>query len=1428
MAWKNNKYEEWFNRNRSAVAEKLTNELKNPEKLKEAFRDPLNIPYDPTNEYVFDSINLITLKLAAQEKGFTDPRWVTFNEAKAAGTFVRAGEKSVKVEFTSPDEANTPYDTVDKKSISWKDYYAMIEKGERKKDNFRFHHNVYDVFNADQLADKSVLPDIIPDEITFLKDIDPEKFRDAIFHSAMPKIYEGAGALKIGADRFEAAVQLITEAITPSVNGMLFHPEMKEVLENGNFELDADSMADIILQASKNKKAITEYAAGKAERTIETIDDYGEIFEVDEEPGVDVPAGLIDPIRDVDEILNQRDEPFYEQADLFTYDLPLRSDLAAKKAEAPAREGSKSLIDSIMNDLPADFAAVKAGNRYLIAHRSFDGGEIDYTIYNADKRLLDGGRMDFNGEWFQEAFKELFTAEVEGSEGYIPSETVELIDYEAFREEADAIEADKLREKIAKNEAAAGIVDEWEDSEQNSYTVWNVPGEDDFYSVEVNANKSNSTMLEYNEKPSHEKVESDYTDYLAEKDFNAYEAEYGADGWRAFGGAAGTISKGVPANESIEEDTEGAVSSVEDASSIGVSGDTSVKNEEPESMRTGNEDLDDIRERFNAFFWSGEGVRDPLSSVEDASSRIQPANGAVIEEEQETETERIDPETGEVLETEHEKEEPVTELNSNEPDMGLFNRLYDFFHGAEGTVSSVEDASTIGVSGNEAVVEEAANDITEIGTGEKLRRSGLNDFGKKIGGARKDLWGIRGLMLDDLAEMNEAETKVYVKKDNIWKKPDYQKMVDSGIPRTIVYAIKCVRDSLKTKPNRFSEEEVKKYVEYVTAVRDEAMACKDWEQMKEVGSFFTRHTEMDLDAWFEDKKFYRECRQLSRGEAYYEREAKRKDFCYSERESILKDVSLMEYDNKFIKVGKEDPNDPENHTVFVSIGGVGKRFFHTQEAEQAILNVKEGQVISCAKGRFLGIYESREAALDAAYEKLKPAEEEKKAEKSSRKKAYKPHRLDAVRQTGAEYKASTDNVKGEDYLKDFGFRGGEFGNWLNDADRQKSLDCGYISFMNIAKALDIEPKDVAMNESLSIAFGARGHGKAAAHYEPMREVINLTKMSGAGSLGHEWIHAQDDILGKALGYGGMLSEYKKTWANQKEAPNCVNELMDCIKRRPMTHEEYVKQQKQIYESKCAEIEKKLDSWLTFNDGVSEEKQKELVGTIMDALKNSDGYQVVSLTPRGGAVYDKELMQEMKDLQPYVTERSFRFISRNTVYLNANWRATLPTLKQEAEKAKTDTNIHYTETDFYKNAKAMDTSFTKDSHGYWASDCELVARAGAAYLKDKLEEKGIIDDYLSGHAEGGAGIVNEAGDIEIVSVAPQGEERKRINEAFDHYFDFIKEQGLFHSVAQERETVETKMVQNGSLEEKLKAAAGKVEGTKTGNTERDPVVAARSV
>lgn len=113
----------------------------------------------------------------------------------------------------------------------------------------------------------------------------------------------------------------------------------------------------------------------------------------------------------------------------------------------------------------------------------------------------------------------------------------------------------------------------------------------------------------------------------------------------------------------------------------------------------------------------------------------------------------------------------------------------------------------------------------------------------------------------------------------------------------------------------------------------------------------------------------------------------------------------------------------------------------------------------------------------------------------------------------------------------FSFRGGEFGNWLNENERQASLDYGYDAFKDLAKALDISDRSISLGGDLAIAFGSRGKGgsnAALAHYEPTLNVINLTKVKGAGTLAHEWGHALDYYLRKKLAVSsGRLENLKK-------------------------------------------------------------------------------------------------------------------------------------------------------------------------------------------------------------------------------------------------------------------------------------------------------------
>lgn len=119
-----------------------------------------------------------------------------------------------------------------------------------------------------------------------------------------------------------------------------------------------------------------------------------------------------------------------------------------------------------------------------------------------------------------------------------------------------------------------------------------------------------------------------------------------------------------------------------------------------------------------------------------------------------------------------------------------------------------------------------------------------------------------------------------------------------------------------------------------------------------------------------------------------------------------------------------------------------------------------------------------------------------------------------VDRTGRIYRDT--NISPEDYKETFGFRGVEFGNYLNNKERQEVLNRSYDAFLDLASVLQLPPKALSLNGTLAMAFGARGRGgknAAMAHYEPNRMVINLTKNRGAGSLAHEWWHAIDNYFG---------------------------------------------------------------------------------------------------------------------------------------------------------------------------------------------------------------------------------------------------------------------------------------------------------------------------
>lgn len=410
------------------------------------------------------------------------------------------------------------------------------------------------------------------------------------------------------------------------------------------------------------------------------------------------------------------------------------------------------------------------------------------------------------------------------------------------------------------------------------------------------------------------------------------------------------------------------------------------------------------------------------------------------------------------------------------------------------------------------------------------------DFGEKIGGAKKDLWRDRGMYVTDLETMNDREAEKFVKKDNVWRKPDYDAMLEDGVPLGVVYFVKKARDSLSATPqyshlDDTPEKRLARQKEYIETVRALQSAVSDVRTVEDARKVFDRF--LIQNGYLEPVRSYsgfsyqytRKGRDnpaitsklantlLIRSETHFERnfteKAQKEQFGVTKEEKVPKGYQIRFNDG--------------NHTY--SRGGDWKPNTYYVTKGYSILQTN---------------FETKEAALKWVQGYVKDRAQ-------SGKQRFVPLQLAHVRRNGPDYRSGNE-ITGQHYLDTFGFRGGEFGNWMNQSDRQASLNMGFEALKDLAAALQISDKDIAYQGALAIAFGARGSGNAAAHYEPLRKVINLTKMHGAGSLAHEWWHGFDDYLGVKMGADGFLSEQPRCYP-------LFQKLIDTMKFKPETPEQ---------------------------------------------------------------------------------------------------------------------------------------------------------------------------------------------------------------------------------------------------------------------------------
>ncbi len=119
--------------------------------------NPENLqPFNPATLKRFKGINAVQLQSAAQEKGFKDPRWMSFRTANRIGAKIRKGEKGTRVEYL-----RFPPKTQDKDKAA-PEAGAGADGKEKGQPNIT--HSTYVVFNAEQIERMPALEQQLPKE----------------------------------------------------------------------------------------------------------------------------------------------------------------------------------------------------------------------------------------------------------------------------------------------------------------------------------------------------------------------------------------------------------------------------------------------------------------------------------------------------------------------------------------------------------------------------------------------------------------------------------------------------------------------------------------------------------------------------------------------------------------------------------------------------------------------------------------------------------------------------------------------------------------------------------------------------------------------------------------------------------------------------------------------------------------------------------------------------------------------------------------------------------------------------------------------------------------------------------------------------------------------------------------------------------------
>ncbi|EFI9594766.1 hypothetical protein G3Q13_004441 [Escherichia coli] len=401
--------------------------------------------------------------------------------------------------------------------------------------------------------------------------------------------------------------------------------------------------------------------------------------------------------------------------------------------------------------------------------------------------------------------------------------------------------------------------------------------------------------------------------------------------------------------------------------------------------------------------------------------------------------------------------------------------------------------------------------------GGEVRGKKIEDFGEEIKGAAKHRYAQLAETLGKTLEDRDYATQPLSK---LFPKPDYAKLANEGADADTLAMIALYRSDIpaKTKHNTAGwGESIKKVRHSVSEMLNGTVSAKRLAEWME-GRMPSRYA----DTW----QLLRTLppSQMDRASAYRVVSGVYQAAGGKRYDPPQKLYSLRNKDNKGSNLFFSESRD--------ELLAKAKVWFAEQEEKSQAKGDEKTAPSPDDKIRFDVYRNTRSGDIFIAYGKNKMRVRGGFKSASDARKYIDSHRDELVRhvkemreisreeqrnatnrdRTGPERRKG--NVSPEQFSDAFGFRGVQFGNYVEGPRRQADLNRAYDSLHDLADVLNVPTKALSLNGRLGLAFGARGKGKAAAHYEPGEVAINLTKGNGPGALAHEWFHSLDNYFGR--------------------------------------------------------------------------------------------------------------------------------------------------------------------------------------------------------------------------------------------------------------------------------------------------------------------------